>query len=376
MTNSSFSRLKVLHIISGDLWAGAEAMSFNLLRRLKDYPGLDISVILLNEGRLADELTENNLTVHVINEKCHSFLEIVSRTREILRTLSPDLIHSHRYKENIVALLATRLGRRIKLISTQHGLPEFNGENASVGQRLKSRTNFLALSHFFNTVAVSNDVHNVLLNRFGFRDEKVDIIRNGIEIPPSATHPGGNAGPFVIGSSGRLFPVKDYPFMVEIARAVIETGVTDVRFELAGDGPELPALEALVQRHGLAGVFFLKGHQNDMNAFYRGLDLYLNTSTHEGIPLTILEALAHGLPVIAPAVGGIPEIIANDIEGFLVDGRDPAEFAAKCLALREQDETRGRMSKAAREKAEQSFSAKQMAEKYYRLYCRTASPAQ
>ena len=101
----------------------------------------------------------------------------------------------------------------------------------------------------------------------------------------------------------------------------------DVRFELAGDGPERPALEAMVQRHGLNAGFILKGHQDDMESFYRGLDIYINTSVHEGIPMTILEALAHGLPVIAPAVGGIVEIIEDGKEGFLIDGRSTGDFA-------------------------------------------------
>jgi L-malate glycosyltransferase len=107
-----------------------------------------------------------------------------------------------------------------------------------------------------------------------------------------------------------------------------------------------------------------------MNSFYQGLDVYLNTSVHEGIPMTILEALSHGLPVIAPAVGGIVEIIDDGKEGFLIDSRNPHEFAEKCLLLKENRELREKMSRAAREKAEQTFSAKNMAERYYQLYRR------
>ena len=160
--------------------------------------------------------------------------------------------------------------------------------------------------------------------------------------------------------------------MVEIARAIAATGAEDVRFELAGDGPELPALEDLVQRYRLSSAFFLKGHQEDMVAFYRGLDIFLNTSIHEGIPMTILEALSHGLPVIAPAVGGIVEIIDNGKEGFLIDNRTPRDFAEKCIFLKDNRAERARMARAAREKAERAFSAERMAEKYYLLYHKTA----
>jgi len=84
--------------------------------------------------------------------------------------------------------------------------------------------------------------------------------------------------------------------------------------------------------------------------------------------MTILEALSHGLPVTAPAVGGISEIFENGSEGFLIEGRDPKDFAAKCLQLFADDELRERMSQAARMRAEQAFSAEKMAVSYHRIY--------
>lgn len=366
----TYSRLKTLHFVSGDLWAGAETMVFNLLKRLKDYDDLDTSVILLNDGRLAEELRASGLAVHIIDENRHSFWEILRKIRSIIGSHPPDIIHSHRYKENLFALLISGYCRGVRLVSTQHGLPECHDKNTSITLRLKTRANFLALSRFFTTVAVSEDIRNVLISRFGFREDKVEVIHNGIELPPFP-FPCSKNGAFVIGSSGRLFPVKDYPLMVEIARAVAATGTDDVRFELAGDGPERSALEAQIQCNGLGAGFILKGHQNDMNSFYRGLDVYLNTSVHEGIPMTILEALAHGLPVIAPAVGGIVEIIDDGTQGFLVGSRTPREFAEKCLILRNNWEERERMARAARKKAEQDFSAERMAERYYQIYHRT-----
>lgn len=367
-------RMKVLNLVSGDLWAGAEVMACNLLRRLKDYEGLDLSVILLNEGRLADELSSSGVTIYVIDENLYSFWEIFRKIREIISNNPPDIIHSHRYKENLLALLVSGCCRGIKLVSTQHGLPESHVNKPGTNLRIKTATNFWMLSKFFTTVAVSEDIRNVLISRFGFRKERVEVIHNGIELPSCASVSGAKPGPFVVGSSGRLFPVKDYPLMVEIAQAFAASGKEDLRFELAGDGPELPRLEALVQSYGLNAGFTFRGHLDDMDHFYRGLDIYLNTSLHEGIPMTILEALAHGLPVIAPAVGGIVEIIDDGKEGFLINSRVPGDFAEKCLFLKENREEREKMARTAREKAERAFSAEGMAERYYRFYRQTASP--
>ncbi|MEA5115927.1 MAG: glycosyltransferase family 4 protein [Geobacteraceae bacterium] len=344
-------------------------MAFNLLRRLCSYDDLDISVILLNGGKLADGLVDRGIPVHVINEHQYSFPKIAGQIRNMAAQDPPHLIHSHRYKENFLAFLASRFRDGIKLVSTQHGLPEFHGKTASVNARIISSVNFLVLSRNFTTVAVSADIHNALVSRFGFRKEGVEIIHNGINLPDSRLSP-PERGNFVIGSSGRLFPVKDYPLMVDIATAVVSGNHGNVRFELAGDGPERQSLETRAAHLGVKDRFDFKGHVDDMDSFYQGLDLYINTSLHEGIPMTILEAMGHGLPIIAPAVGGITEIIEDGKEGFLIDTRNPQDFAEKCLLLKNDRELWERMSRAALEKAERCFSAEIMAEKYYRLYKR------
>lgn len=376
MNNAKISHLKVFHFISGDLWAGAESMAFNLLSNLKGYPDLDLAIILLNEGRLAEDLREIGIKVHVIDEKLFSFWQIVRRTRAILRTSPPDLIHSHRYKENVLATLAAGFNGSIKLVATQHGLPEFADEKTTLSNRLISKANFHILSRYFTrTVAVSANVRNYLVKQHAFGEDSVESIHNGIKIP-DATVSRPKAGTFVIGSSGRLSQVKDYPLMVETARAIASNCAQDVHFELAGEGPERPVIESMLHRYGLQDSFIMRGHLDDMDNFYRGIDIYLNTSIHEGIPMTILEALARGIPVIAPAVGGISEIITNGVEGFLIDSRNPEAFAEKCLLLQENEELREKMSKAARDRAERAFSAEKMAEKYYRLYRSTGSSVQ
>jgi len=376
MKCSADSKLKVLTLASGDLWAGAEAMACNLLRRLKDYENLDLSVVLLNQGRLADELRSIGIKVDVIDEKLNSFGNIFRKMRNIIGDSPPDIIHSHRYKENLLALLVSGCCRGIKLVSSQHGLPECHEGKSGTTQQIKTMINFWTLSRFFTTVAISKDIRNVLISRFGFSNDRVEVIHNGIELPPVPTDSGIKPGPFVVGSSGRLFPVKDYRLMVMIAQAIAATGNEDIRFELAGEGPELSTLEALVRSYGLECFFIFRGHLDDMNTFYRGLDVYLNTSLHEGIPMTILEALAHGLPVIAPAVGGIVEIIEDGREGFLILGRAPDDFAEKCLFLKNNLQERKTMTQSGREKAAGAFSAEVTAHKYHQLYRRLAAPAE
>lgn len=227
------------------------------------------------------------------------------------------------------------------------------------------------LSHYFHqVVGVSQDIQKAFIKQYGFKEENVSYIHNGMEItgilPKRA-----NKMEFTIGSSGRLFPIKDYPLMVEIAKIVAKKS-KNVRFILAGDGPERNRLESLMQDYDLEEFFTLMGHTDNMDAFYQELDLYINTSLHEGIPMSILEAMSYGLPVIAPDVGGISEIIEDGVEGYLIHGRDPEDFSERCIRLVENRQLRAKMSKAAREKVIKEFSMEHMAEEYYKLYIRIA----
>lgn len=354
--------LKVCHLISGDLWAGAEVMAFNLLRELRKYPDLDLSVIILNESRLAEELRSLKMAIRVLDERRESFPKIALEVRAFMRQGVPHVIHSHRYKENIVAFFAKGGGAR--MVATQHGMPETGHGSSGAASRLVAGVNSYLLSRRFDrVVGVSSNIQDHFLSR-GTRPDRLCVIHNGIELPE--LHPRAPRPAIVVGSAGRFFPVKDYPLMVETARIVSEKKAA-VRFELAGEGPERDRLEKRIAAYGLSKLFRLCGHIIEMGGFYTGLDVYLNTSLHEGIPMSILEAMAHGLPVIAPKVGGIAEIIEDGVEGFLVSSRNPEDFAEQCVRL-QNTELRQRMGRAARAKIERAFSAETMAQQYRRVY--------
>nr|WP_279330500.1 glycosyltransferase [Desulfuromonas soudanensis] len=348
-------------------------MACHLLKQLRALRNIDLTVIVLNEGRLAMELRAAGLSVQVVDESRHSFLQIANAIRKILAQHPPDILHAHRYKENFIAFLISRFYPNVCLIATQHGLPETHDHSVSWSGRLKSKVNFFLLSRFFQkVVAVSGDIRTFLVDNFGFCAAHVAVIHNGIEVPRAVSGKAEDDS-FIIGSSGRLFPVKDYPLMIHIAQDLANVG--EIRFVLAGDGPERGALEKAIGESCLAERFVLKGHLEDMDSFYQGLDLYLNTSVHEGIPMTILEAMAWGLPVVAPNVGGIPEVIKDGVEGFLLPNRDPGRFAEKCRQLQGDAGLRERMGRAARNKVQSAFSAGAMAQKYEQIYRDLAADA-
>ena len=179
-----------------------------------------------------------------------------------------------------------------------------------------------------------------------------------------------NLDTITIGSAGRLVPIKDFNLMVEIARIICKQR-ENVRFILAGDGPDREHIIEKIKSYGLDDRFILTGHIQNMSSFYNSIDIYLNTSIHEGIPMTILEAMSYGLIVVAPHVGGIGEIIVNDEIGIIVKDREIDSFIQVLNELIEMPEKIKRIGSLARCHVEKYYSNISMVKAYCHLYKET-----
>ncbi len=359
-------RLRICHFISGDLWAGAEVMAWRLMEGLRDLGTVDLSIILCNHGELHDKILGEGFDRLLLDEKIFSPLEIFMRLKKYLGQHRPHVLHCHRYKENILGYLAGRCVKIPALITTQHGMPESSPGRQHIKSKIFSAYNFFIQKQFDAVVAVSSDIQRALVNEYSLPAHIVYTIRNGVPLPERLSS-GSPDSLFVIGSAGRFAPVKDYDLMVRVALIASQQD-PELRFMLAGDGSLREQIQNSIATNNLARQFMLIGALQEMEAFYLGLDLYINTSLHEGIPMTILEAMSYGLPIVACDVGGIREIIDDGVTGFLVPNRDPQTLAEKCLLLRRDRSLWKKMSAAARKKIETSFSDAFMADQYLALY--------
>jgi len=357
--------MRIMVLASGDLWAGAEVMVYQLVSWLAGIEEVDLCVVLLNQEKLADELAKIGVEIHVVDETKHSFIVLARLVKRVVSEFAPDIIHSHRYKENLLAWLVGFGHPNIKLVATQHGMPEINDAGQNVTNRLRIVLFFRLLSCCFKrTVIVSEEMQRALVGLYGFSSKNLTVIHNGVGIPDSVIRTPQMR--VIVGSAGRLFSVKDFSLLVDVADYVISQSKV-IDFVLAGDGPERSLLEDKVRYYGIQDRFTFLGHVDDMDVLYRSLDVYINTSGHEGIPMSVLEAMSYGLPVVVPEVGGFPEIVENENSGFLVEGRDPSHFAGRILRLLQFDR-RYSMGRAARQRVMDCFSREFMAQAYYQLY--------
>jgi glycosyltransferase involved in cell wall biosynthesis len=359
-------------VFSGDLWAGAEVVIAALLERLLCDRGLQIIALSLNDGELTQRLRGLGIETHVVPESRHTFGGIVWRATGLLRGRALDVVHSHRYKENLLGLiLAKRVGARA-LVATVHGLPE-SADRENVGAPLgwKSRLDYLILRRCYSRiVAVSNEMRRTLIERRGFAASRVETIHNGTAFAPftpaAFSKKNGTAH---VGTVARMVPVKDLDLFLRVGATLRET-TRDLRLSVLGDGPLKPALEQRIRDLGIAECTTFVPPSTDPAPYYASLDIYLNTSRHEGLPMSVLEAMASARAIVAPRIGGIPEIIADGEDGFLVDGRDPGDFARRCLELIGSADLRETMGRKAVRTVTARFSAQHMAENYARLYRR------
>jgi glycosyltransferase involved in cell wall biosynthesis len=349
--------------MSGDLWAGPEVMLHTLLSSMKSEPAVDVSVVLLNEGRLAENLRESGVETLVIEERRHGFIAI---RRRLLRHLSGrpvDILHSHRYKENILAALIKSSGSIRHLVQTVHGTHEaFTGLRKVKVSAYSMLNRYFTARDFDKILPVSNEIFNSLVGVYG--DERMLTIHNAIdpqllritrspkevrrELRVEENCP-------LIGSAGRMVPIKGYDVLLESAKLVLDEE-PNARFILAGDGPQKGELERRAQAMGLGGKVLFIGFRHDITDIINSLDLFLMSSYHEGIPMVLLEAMALQKPIVSTAVGGIDEVIASEESGLLVDSGDVRALATACLTVLQNTDMKTRMGVAAKKRIEDEFS--------------------
>jgi glycosyltransferase involved in cell wall biosynthesis len=361
------AKIRVLHLFSGDLWAGAEVVVANLLEQLEDDAAVESIAVGLNDGVLIRRLARRGIETHLLGEGDQGFARLAVDCSRRLRGRRIDVVHSHRYKENLLAtVVAGMLGVRRK-VTTVHGVTEINPQAPLRGRLVRAIDRFNIRASFNAVVAVSAEMRTILLDWFGVRRDRVRLIYNGIAMPRAWDTRDGGAADVHIGTVGRMVPVKGHRLFLELA-AQLHGRYPNVRFSILGDGPARPQLTAEAARLGLSDHVAFVPPQPDPQPYYRGLDIYVNTSLHEGLPLSVLEAMACGKPVVAARVGGIPEVVRHGEDGFLVEGRQPGAFAAWCERMIEEPALRRTMGRNARARVAEAFDRERMAASYRALY--------
>ena len=325
--------------------------------------GYDVSVACSAGGPLAARLEEADIPVPVllgVVAKRRVGFRLAWRLRRLLVRGRFDLVHAHIYASAVAAALAT-FATRVPLVITEHS----EGRWRTRRSWWVTRWAYARAAH---VITVSAPIRRLLLERAGLRPERVSVIPNAL---PQPERPGETATPPfaspLVGVVARLQPEKGLTVFLEAASRVA-SAVPDVEFLVVGDGPLRGALPALADSLGLNGRVHFLGARADADALIERLDVLVVPSLSEGSPLVVLEAMHAGVPVVATAVGGIPEQIRNAREGLLVPPGDATALADAVRDLLREPERARALAAEARRRAAEAFAHERVVDEIERRY--------
>jgi glycosyltransferase involved in cell wall biosynthesis len=355
----SAARIRVLHVVRRLDLGGLEMVVLNLVRGM-DRERFECRVLCLGErGAIAFRFDEIGVSVETLGARGRTDA-VLRLTRRLWRDRI-DVLHTHNPAPHLVGAVARTLARVPVLVHTKHGRNYPGHPRAVLANRWASRNTDAV-------VAVSEDAAEVARRVERVTPAKVRVIHNGIDLdglPAPERRSGDGYGRAV--SVARLHAVKDQATLFRAARRIADAR-PQFRLALVGDGPERPALERLRHELALEENVCLHGHRDDVQASLRESDIFMLSSASEGLSLTLLEAMAAGLPVIATDVGGNREVVTHGETGLLVAPGSPEALAAATLSLLDDPARALAMGRAGRQRVERVFDLRLMVRRYEDLY--------
>jgi sugar transferase (PEP-CTERM/EpsH1 system associated) len=365
--------IRILHVVDNLGKGGLENGLVNLIARLDPNRFQHVVCAIRRLGPNAERLEAAGAQVICLGTQASSQFQMWTLARTI-REVNPDLVHSRNWAA-IESVLAGRWNRSRGLIHSEHGL-----EADTIIKEPWRRNCFrrLAFELADRVLSVSHQLRDLHARRTGFPSRRITVIHNGVDSERYRPNPqvrarvreelGISENEFCIGCVGNLTPVKDYPTALNAVDA-FDNQCTGWRLLVIGEGAERPKLEEMVQAHPQwkNRVSFL-GLSHRVPELLAAMDVYLLSSVIEGISNSLLEAMASGLPVIATAVGGNPEVVVDGDSGLLFPSGDFERLAGQLLLLQKRTDFRLGLAQQARRRVRQEFSMDAMVGKYQEVY--------
>jgi len=349
--------IRVVHLTHGLEIGGLEKLLVEFARHA-DRSKFELKFVSLSgRGALADDIEAAGWPVIAMDQPEGLRPGVVLRLATLLRTWQADVLHTHDPKTLIYGAPAARLARVGRIIHTCHG----NGLTPFPRAVRVFRMAFWLADMM---VCVSDDLARQMVET-GIDPRKIHTVLNGIDtsfFSFASPKPGTNAV-----TVARLSPEKDIRTLIQ-AVAIIRETCPSFQLEIAGDGVCMAELQTMVRELGLDGHVRFLGQVRDVRSVLERSGLFILPSLREGVSLTLLEAMACELPIVATRVGGTPEVVIEGETGLLVSPGSPGELAQAVLSLRQDPDGSRRMGEAARRRVEQHFDIRRTVAEYEQMY--------
>jgi sugar transferase (PEP-CTERM/EpsH1 system associated) len=366
----------VVHLIYRLDFGGLETLVVECVNRMPADKYRHAIVCLTDYTDFAKKITKPGVEIHALHKAPGLSPQTHVAVWKLLRQLRPTILHTYNLSAieyNVVARLA---GVPVR-VHAEHGREATDPEGKNRKHNLLRR---LMIPFIDMYVPVSGDLQRWLKNVIGVPDKKNLLVNNGVDT--TGFEPGHDsvtqaqeqpfsADCFVIGTVGRIQAVKNQAGLIDAfirLLALLPAEKARLRLAIVGDGPLLPAIREKISAAGIADHVWLPGARTDIANIMRGFSVFALSSIAEGTPVTILEAMATGLPVVATRVGGIPEVVVDQLTGTIVPSGDSEALATALASYVSQPELATQHGAAGRLRIEQKYSMTAMLAAYMRLY--------
>jgi glycosyltransferase involved in cell wall biosynthesis len=347
----------IVHVTFGLDVGGQEKLLVDFAR-IADRKHFELRFISLgSRGLLANDIESLGCPVITLDAPSGLRPSLVIKLARLFRRWRPEAVHTHDQRALFYAGPAAWMARVPMTVHTRHG----RDAHASPRQTLMIRHLSKLVDRF---VCVSQEVAE-LSREQGIGSSRLRTIKNGIDTNRFRLSGPCQAGPVV--TVARLSPEKDVANLVR-ATAIASEQSPDLRVEIAGGGPCLEDLKQLAASLDVSDRITFLGEVRDIPALLSRARMFVLPSRSEGIPLTVLEAMACGLPIVATRVGGLPEVVDHGVTGLLVPSADPAALAQAIIGIWSGRVRGDRLGCAAHQRAGELFDVRRMVARYETLY--------
>jgi glycosyltransferase involved in cell wall biosynthesis len=360
--------VKVLQLISSGGYYGAENMLLNLCASQQKAGCQNSLMIFYNVHAPNVEFYERarrrGLSVRMVHCQGRADWRAVRQIEECIQEDGIQLLHTHGYKADLYGYVAARRSGK-PIIATCHN---WVGGTAALG--IYNHLDRMALKRFQGLAAVSDSVAQRLLAS-GVPARKIRTIANGIDVQTFERARPSQVLNFdeskVVGMVARLDLQKGFEYLLRAA-SELRSAFPRLKVVIVGEGPDRNEIEGMIRRLGLQSNVILAGQHSDMPGIYAAMDVFVLPSLNEGLPMTILEAMAASRPVIATRVGAIPKVIQDGETGLLVDPGDMNGLRDALARLLTDSDFCCRLGAAGHDWVSRNYTSEAMAMKYRQMY--------
>ena len=373
MTAIKIKRPRVLHFICSTGFYGAEkwilALANNTDRDIIDSELVVTSEVDNKDLQLTAAFKDLGLPAHELSMSGRFDIRVIRSLVKLIRERNIDILHSHGYKSDILGILAAKIAG-IKSISTPHGFEKTDDWKLHQFIRLGCRT----FRYFDYVVPLSQELCSDV-RRLGVPEKKIVYIRNGVDLSPitfrlpSEYRTSSNQAEQTrtVGFIGQLIGRKNVSDLLDVFNVIAEE-FPEVKLVLLGDGDSRAAYEDYASQLPSRERIHFAGFQNNPLEHLATFDLFVMTSTLEGIPRCLMESMAMGVPVAAYDIPGVDQLIEHGNTGLLAPLGDKDALVECWRQLLWDEELADKISTSAADCINEKFSAKRMADEYSELY--------